>query len=579
MKKTFVNIFAATAMLLPLSGCGDFLEVEPQNVITIDKFWNEQSDVENIIAGCYSAMESYGFISRMMIWGEFRSENIVPYGTTIKDDIDLERLLKENITANNSYTYWGEFYNVINRCNTVIQFAPQVAVNDPSYTESELKAHIAEVTALRSLCYFYLIRTFRDVPYSEEAYLEDGQTLDLPATKFEDVLDHLIASLEAVKDDAITKYPESSLNYSTGRVTKQAIWAMLCDMYLWKQDYTNCVKYADLVIEAKTKDAEEFDSSVDYSDFYGYPLIRNSYSGLSGYFGYAFNQIFVQGNSQESILELNFEKGSEGNRPSNGPVSNFYGNDSRTAFCKASDYVTMDVKATKPVVFNNKYDGRAYENFTFTTSGDPTGINKYTCGSQIVLGNPNTNSFFSVGEWGIKYPTYGKDYESRNKSNFILYRLTDVMLLKAEALSQQISDAAVLEGHDLELRDEAFFLVNAINKRALYQETPKDTLVLSDYSTKIDLTNLVYAERERELMLEGKRYFDLVRRSQRDGNTDYLRSVVKQKSSDNASIVESQLQKMDAIYWPYNLDEIKVNSHLRQNPAFGSGENSSYEKN
>jgi hypothetical protein len=33
---------------------------------------------------------------------------------------------------------------------------------------------------------------------------------------------------------------------------------------------------------------------------------------------------------------------------------------------------------------------------------------------------------------------------------------------------------------------------------------------------------------------------------------------------------------MDAIYWPYNLNELKVNPNLKQNPAFGSGENQSY---
>ena len=80
-------------------------------------------------------------------------------------------------------------------------------------------------------------------------------------------------------------------------------------------------------------------------------------------------------------------------------------------------------------------------------------------------------------------------------------------------------------------------------------------------------------------MFEGKRFFDLVRRSQRDGNTDYLRSNVSNKSVDIKSTIESKMQKMDAIYWPYNLDEIKANPNLKQNSAFGSGENSSYEKN
>ena len=32
-----------------------------------------------------------------------------------------------------------------------------------------------------------------------------------------------------------------------------------------------------------------------------------------------------------------------------------------------------------------------------------------------------------------------------------------------------------------------------------------------------------------------------------------------------------------SVSWPYNNDEIKVNKNLVQNPAFGSGENNSYQ--
>ena len=80
-------------------------------------------------------------------------------------------------------------------------------------------------------------------------------------------------------------------------------------------------------------------------------------------------------------------------------------------------------------------------------------------------------------------------------------------------------------------------------------------------------------------MFEGKRYYDLVRRSQRDGNTEYLASKCSNKDINLQSIIQSKMKNMDAIYWPYNLDEMKVNPNLHQNPAFGSGENSSYEAN
>jgi len=107
--------------------------------------------------------------------------------------------------------------------------------------------------------------------------------------------------------------------------------------------------------------------------------------------------------------------------------------------------------------------------------------------------------------------------------------------------------------------------------------TRSNALNAEQYTTKALLNNLVYEERERELMFEGKRWFDLVRRSEREGNTSYLRQQVYAKGSQNASVVQSFLAQMDAIYWPYHIDEMKANTNLVQNPAFGSGENGSYE--
>lgn len=60
-----------------------------------------------------------------------------------------------------------QFYYIINQANTIIDKAPAVAEKDPAFSESELKADIAECSALRDLAYFYLIRTFRDVPYTD----------------------------------------------------------------------------------------------------------------------------------------------------------------------------------------------------------------------------------------------------------------------------------------------------------------------------------------------------------------------------------------------------------------------------
>ena len=302
---TYLLLYSSTPLLL--SSCSDFLDIKPQSEIILDEFWNEKADVDNIVNGCYSRMLGDDIMRRFIVWGEGRADNIAA-GEGIDKDASLQNLVNENITTKNAYTAYDGFYNVINRCNTVLKYAPQVAASDPGYTQSELNATIAEVSALRDLCYFYLIRTFRNVPYVTEAITDDNQDMVLAPKPFSEILDALIADLESVQGKAIGRYPINRREYQTGRITKCAIWAMLCEMYLWKGDYQNCIKYADLVIEDKKELYKEYVSqgyittttTNNDSRFNGYPLISNQTSTNS--YGRAYNQLFIQGNSQETIF-------------------------------------------------------------------------------------------------------------------------------------------------------------------------------------------------------------------------------------------------------------------------------------
>lgn len=573
MKKIVYSLLFATGMMGGLSSCADFLEIEPQNEILFENFWNEKADVDGIVAGIYSGMQSDAILTRMIIWGEGRSENVVA-GVGIEKDINLENVLKENLKANNWYTYWADFYNIINTCNTVIKYAPLVAERDISYTESELRATIAEVTAIRELCYFYLIRTFRDVPYSEETYTDDDQVTQLAATSFDVVLDRLITNLEAVKGDAVKKYPVTKENYQTGRVTQDFIHALLCEMYLWKKDYATSIQYADLVIDSKIAAKEEKDKENGGSmmqqanDFLkGYPLTKE-FTRQGSLYGNAYDAIFGTGNSDESIFELNFVKDND-NMPSNGAVNVLYGNaKNMTGRLKPSTLLADDVKSSLFGVYDNKFDARSYESMNFASAS----INKFVS-QRVSIDDPSATSM-SVAYSGI-YP------ENKVKSNWIIYRLTDIMLMKAEALVQTVVEGDENAATTLQ---EAFELVDVVNKRAMCcdvtaEENKDYILSFTDYNSKTLMNELILKERHREFMFEGKRWFDLVRWSQRDGNTDVLRQMALRKYTTNSSVISNKLSKMDAIYWPYNRDELKVNRLLKQNPAYGSGdEEGNYEK-
>ena len=593
MKKNYYKIICAICAICGFTSCADFLEIKPQDEIILEDFWNEKADVDAVVAGCYAGLQSDAVIRRMLMWGEFRSENFMASGTNVEGDV--MNVFKENITAKNSYTKYDAFYTVINRCNTVIKYAPDVAAHDPGYTQSELKATIAEVSAIRDLCYFYLIRTFRNVPYVTEAVTDDDQTeeIEKPATDFYTILDALIADLLSVRGDAIVRYPESSPAYQTGRITRDAIDAMLCEMYLWKKDYNQCIYYADQVIASKKQIAEEKKKKATVSSattawesrLDGYPLVLNSRS--SNAFGIAFNKIFAKEflssstEADETIFELVYDNTAAGNgMPANGCFNAWFGNRTDKGQVLANEVVVDESKKESARdIFANETkwtDSRLYINF----EEDGTVVKGQYENVSLSLSGAKVTATYSN--------QYTKDH---NSSNWIVYRLPDIMLMKAEALVELMGESV-----DETMRSECFILVNAINKRWLCQNSlTADTLKKENYTSQSQMRKLVMDERHRELMFEGKRWYDLVRLSMRFQNMgannigwlDFLSTAVNRRTGPNGSLAKSFFKKsfegndtytqnMWSLFWPYHYDEITVNPYLVQNPAFGSGMSDSY---
>jgi hypothetical protein len=57
-----------------------------------------------------------------------------------------------------------------------------------------------------------------------------------------------------------------------------------------------------------------------------------------------------------------------------------------------------------------------------------------------------------------------------------------------------------------------------------------------------------------------------------------FKSHVLQKYSTNSTVMNMRFSNYDAIFWPYNKDELKVNTELKQK-SFYSNEEDSYDKN
>lgn len=504
--KNIRNNVAAMLLAVLVSGlftsCEDWFELAPESEMVLEDFWQKKDDVLSGVGACYRAMNEDAFIRRLIAWGEARSDNMIP-GKSSEDN--LSYLLSANINASNEYARWGSFYTVINYCNTVIKYAPQVMESDPDFSQTELDRYLAEVKAIRAFCYFTLVRTFKSIPYIEEAYFDDSRSFLKEQSSDTEVLDTLMADLKSIEEYALPEYTNDV--YTRGRITRKAVWALMADIALWQNNYQECITYCDKVLE----DTEN-------------PLVLERASTY-------FPSVFFNGNSDESIWEIQFD-----NNTSNGAVNDLYGSANNDAKLSSYDYRasgSSSLFTTKDIRQQNAFVEK--DGFIM--------IKKYIAYRQ----NKNSET---VRESDFAYGT--------GISNWIVYRLPDIYLMKAEALAEL--------GGDDNLK-EAVLLVSYSYDRS-NPDLEAGSLV-GMYSSQEQVRNLVFDERQREFLFEGKRYFDMVRRMRREGtptaviNTYLINKYVAMNLDRNT--VMSKLNDVDAIYMPIHDEEIRVNTLLEQN--------------
>jgi len=145
--------------------------------------------------------------------------------------------------------------------------------------------------------------------------------------------------------------------------------------------------------------------------------------------------------------------------------------------------------------------------------------------------------------------------------NFIIYRVSDVMLMKAEAL------ILLNDGNTAANYQKAIDLMNEIRKRSNLSELEYDESL-----TEVDMLKMVLHERKIELVGEGKSWYDLLRFGRR-ANNKYksiflVQNVLNYNNQASQTWLRSVLSTDDALFLPVFVDELKVNPLLTQNPYY-----------
>jgi hypothetical protein len=569
--KHIKSLLIAALLGTSFTSCNDFLNLDPLNDIVLENFWTNEADVESVLLGAYSALESSDCLQRMVVWGEMRSDNMVEGSGTGED---IRQILRENLLTTNSYTKYNAFYNVINRANTVLHFSPIVAEKDPNYLVDEVLAHKAEAIALRCLSYWYLIRTFHDVPYVTEPSIDDEGGHDkfyVPQSPFEEILDSLINDLESVKMRANNKYATETANVC--RITRSTINAMLADMYLWRGadgDLDKCIACCEEVTAQKMLDYEKLKNkqgkNCTVALFNGYPLISDA---PSDYGGNSYDEIFGDNYSFESLFEFPYN-----NDVKNPFVGTYYQNGRSNGVGQVKAYENIgSAFGKKDNVFEQLTDTRYYQGLLKKGTGSNYAITKYAYTSLTLRMTDGSLEVYSSGS-----------IPNDILSNWIVYRYTEVLLfeaeaymLKAKALNPSGEDSTAISNTQKQYIDASFNLIDAVNQRAILADNTKSKAVtLSvqyDYQNGMSvgtLEDLLFKERRRELMFEGKRWFDLVRMARRDGNQERLLRFVQLKyESSTLAAVKIKLKNPYAMYFPMAKDEVRNSQGvLKQNPAY-----------
>jgi hypothetical protein len=508
----------------------------------------------------------------------------------------------------------------------VLAEAPRVAENDPNYTESDLRVNMAECRFMRAYSYLTLIKTFKNVPFTFEASLDDNQNYRIPQSSFENILDALIADIEECKNYAPNRY--SNQLHNTGKITRVAMYSLLAELYLWRASdanlskdqqnayYRKCIECCDWVLNYKIQQYETNDyqgldlrTVVDKEVYgeYGYPLLAEELTpGTNTRGPLATNSIFGDGNSFETIFEITYNYG--GVQTVNKTIHDIYGESSDKQRMLANEKVLETVPENNATYTDNKLfsvpsDYRSIASFYFNETSGGYNIYKYAIGS-----NNAGIATENYGRVGTSYvaSTRTQTYSSSNEPNWILYRMSEIMLFRAEAeielafnLDAIAEETATPEDAEAEsessesegvaeakprkasvatmganlatpddMRLDAYNLISAVYRRsnpmvksqARYAPTQP-----SDYS---GYHKLLMNERRREFLFEGKRYFDLVRSARRTGNTIEFRAALTAKFSDAGAAVANKMVQLDFMYMPVSKSEMKVNPELIQNSCY-----------
>ena len=450
----YTSLFLSALVTGTLFSCTEDLNQVPISSATTSTFYSQPSDFVQASNAVYSDLRSYP--DRQLNLSETRSDNLYAVSDGGVRDWEGINSFQKSI-AGNPYVSeaWSTNFNGIYRANALLE---QLQTKGNVITDAGLRTRLeAEARFLRAFYYFDLVRFFGKVPLVDHT-LTANEALALPRSPVSDVYSLIISDLTF----AGTNLPETYAAADKGRATRYAAKAALALVYMTRSGPTYSIDGPGLGVDEWSKALtllNEIIASGKYSFLATYPLIFS----------------YTNENNAEVIFDVQYANGLTPLVGSTfpwllAPDTWFQANGKGTQGGLTIRPVSTDLLTTYATADTRKP-------FTIQTGYTYNGV-------------AETRSFVKKYVDLTKVPTNNRlDWPI----NFMVYRYTDILLLKAEC---------ILRGAAGGTQKEVDAIVSQVRARA----------GLPAIST-VTLPQLLQ-ERRMEFVGEGLRWHDLVRSGQ-----------------------------------------------------------------
>ena len=281
LKKRAIGTTLLTLGLLGTSCTKDYLELQPRNQASTETFYTTQSAAIQATNAAYTQLQQAGFVNHALWMMDIMADNSNTGGGGGTDGIEFQQVDNFSIPPSNPVTtdLFQRAYLGIGAANQVILHIPDIKEIDAGIKSRSL----GEAQFLRALYYFYLVRTYGDVPLVLVPAAGPAEASSVSRDPAEKVYAQIIVDLnEAIKNLPL---PSTYSGDDTGRASKLSAMGILAKVYLTQGDMANAASQADATINAALADGKKL-----------WP-------------NYADNFKPANENGQESLFEVQFKSG------------------------------------------------------------------------------------------------------------------------------------------------------------------------------------------------------------------------------------------------------------------------------